>query len=506
RERDTPRRAPLADALGRTVLGDATARRLAAWNPYDQNQRADFFDPEWMFGLTDGFDVVIANPPYVRQEQIKERKPELAQQYDSYTGTADLYVYFYERAVQLLREGGVLAFISSNKYFRASYGQKLRRFLADNMTIAQLIDFGDAPVFTAIAYPSIIVARKGKPDEDQELLALNWNPSARVGEFAQIVTAARQSAVERAPAAPIIRQKALTADGWRLEGQATQRLLEKLRRAGMPLGEYVKGRVYRGITSGFNEAFVVDRDTRDRLIAEHPSSEELLKPFLRGENIKRWQATFGEEYLIKIESSANILHLWSNLPEMDAEMVFARSYPAIYSRFQEMRTSLIKRDDQGKYFWELRSCTYWQEFEQDKIISTKISIRPTFAFNRSGYILGNTSYFVAPKSNLFFVLGTLNSNISHFYAKSVFVGKQNGWYEVQPTALEALPIPPTSSPSAIDRLVEQILAAKAADARANVSAQEREIDERVYALYGLRPDEIRTIEESVQDGRAGGTA
>ena len=121
------------------------ASKIAYWKPYDQNDKADWFDPEWMFGIADGFDVVIGNPPYVRQEKIKDFKPTFKTQYDCYTGTADLYVYFYERGFQLLQDNGILAYISSNKYFRAAYGKKLRDFLACHSTVSQLIDFGEPP-------------------------------------------------------------------------------------------------------------------------------------------------------------------------------------------------------------------------------------------------------------------------------------------------------------------------------------------------------------------------
>ncbi|MFM6209009.1 MAG: type II restriction endonuclease, partial [Planktothrix sp.] len=120
----------------------------------------------------------------------------------------------------------------------------------------------------------------------------------------------------------------------------------------------MNGRFYRGILTGFNEAFIVDQETRDRLIAEHPSSAEVLKPFLRGRDVKRWRVNFSEQYLIKIESSENKQHPWSGKPAKEAEKIFAKTYPAIYEHFKQFRERLIKRDDQGKYFWELRSCRY----------------------------------------------------------------------------------------------------------------------------------------------------
>ena len=182
------------------------------------------------------------------KKKFKELKPTLKDQYDCYTGTADLYVYFYERGFQLLRDNGVLTYISSNKYFRSAYGKKLRDFLARQSTLSQLIDFGDAPVFTSIAYPSIITVSKTHA-QDHHLRALNWEPGPSIDEFGTIF----QTQGFTMP------QDALTADGWRLTSPAALNLLEKLRNAGQPLGEYVQGRFYRGLLTGLNEAFVVDQ-------------------------------------------------------------------------------------------------------------------------------------------------------------------------------------------------------------------------------------------------------
>ena len=185
--------------MRRDGWGSQTAGQLAAWDPYDQNAHAEFFDPEWMFGVQDGFDITIGNPPYVRQEQISDLKPSLKGQYDCYSGTADLYVYFYERSLRVLREGGVLTFISSNKYFRSGYGEKLRQYLGERSTILHLIDFGDAPVFTAIAYPSIIIARKTPPGDNQTR-ALTWEAGPAGEGFAEVFQARRTAGGWNCPA------------------------------------------------------------------------------------------------------------------------------------------------------------------------------------------------------------------------------------------------------------------------------------------------------------------
>lgn len=212
--------------------------------------------------------------------------------------------------MELLKEYGHLTYISSNKYFRAGYGQKLRQLLTETSTIDNLIDFGDFPVFEeAIAYPSIIALSKVRAAENQ-LKALSWDATKHknIEQFATILDRDGLS----------ISQNNLKSDGWRLESPQVLDLLAKLQKTGTPLGEYVNGRFYRGIITGFNQAFVVDRPTRDRLVKEHPSSAEVLKPFLRGRDVKRWSVEFAERYLIKIESSENKKHPWSDKPEKEA--------------------------------------------------------------------------------------------------------------------------------------------------------------------------------------------
>ena len=432
-----------------------------------------------------GFDVVMANPPYIRQEQIKEFKQALQKLYSCYTGVADIYVYFYERGFQILKDGGTLTYISSNKYFRSGYGEKLRQFLGSKVTVCQLIDFGDAPVFDAISYPSIIILSKSHPRENQ-VRALTWEPGAPIEQFAEVFQVNSF----------LILQKELTADGWRLESPAVLRLLEKLRKAGKPLGEYVNGRFYRGILTGLNEAFVVDRATRDRLIAEHPSSDEVLKPFLRGRDVKRWRVDFAEQYLIKIESSENKRHPWSGKSEKEAEKIFARTYPAIHARFEGFRKDLINRDDQGKYFWELRSCKYWQEFEQPKIVYPDIAAQCEFTMDRDK-LYPDCTLFIVPNGSLHLV-GILNSTVNRFFFPQICPKVRGNFMRFKSIYVEQIPIPAVSDPKPIESLVVQILAAKAADPAADVSALEHRIDQLVYQLYGLTPEEIAVVEGSIR--------
>ncbi|MFC1461819.1 Eco57I restriction-modification methylase domain-containing protein, partial [Verrucomicrobiota bacterium] len=321
-------------------------RPFFLWHLFFQNVFAD-----------GGFDIVIANPPYVRQEVIKDQKKALQAAYECYVGTADLFVYFYERSVKLLCDGGILTYITSNKYYRSAYGKKLREYLAKKLAVQQMIDFGDAPVFDAIAYASIFIAsRSDVVSEDHNVQAYTWSKNDKLDDIGKVVRTKSFA----------VAQGELQPEAWRLESPEVMRLLEKLRAAGTPLGRYVNNRFYYGLKTGLNEAFIVDSATRDRLVEEDASSKDVLVPFLRGKDVKRWRVDFAGFYLIKIESSENKKHSWSD--KKDAEAVFKKTYPAIYSWMKPFRDRLIGRSDQGKFFWELRSCAYYEEFETPKII------------------------------------------------------------------------------------------------------------------------------------------
>jgi adenine-specific DNA-methyltransferase len=468
RQKDAQLRKNLADLLREGGMPDETAGMLAAWDPYDQNAHAGFFDAAWMFGLmaekakeaggpnnpvreiNGYFDIILGNPPYVRQEQIKDQKPILKEHYDCFTGTADIYVYFYERSIKLLKPGGAFAFITSNKWYRAAYGEKLRTWLAGNTRILQLIDFGDAPVFTAISYPTIVILQRIIPSAEEKpnkIRALNWQSGPPIEDFAQLFQGQSFG----------LPQTSLKSDGWRLEGSVKLKLLERVRAAGTPLGEYVKGRFYRGILTGLNEAFVVDRATRDRLIAEHPSSGEILKPFLRGRDVKRWRVDFADQYLIKIESSENKEHQWSRKSPAKAETIFANSYPAIHEHFKPFRRQLVERYDQGNFFWELRSCVYWDEFNHPKIIYPELAEDSQFTQDSLPRTADCTLYIIPFGEK--YLLGFLNSNVFRFLFSQVSPKVRGGFMRYKAQYLEKVPVPncPITRKTSIGVAVDYLL-------------------------------------------------
>ncbi len=429
-----------------------------------------------------GFDVIIGNPPYIRQEELGELKPYLKKDYTVFTGTADILVYFYELGLRVLKIDGSFSFITSNKFMRANYGKPLREFLG-NFQLNEIIDFGDASVFGGIAaYASIINLRKFDSRPKHQTRVYTFPTDKYVPDFE----------ISYKTDGFNIAQKELTPNGWRLERTDVLDLLAKLRSKGKPLGEYVNGRFYYGIKTGLGEAFIVNRETRDKLISEDNSSVEIIKPFLRGRNIKRWKVNFDDLYLIKIESSVNKKHAWSEKTDTEAERIFSETYSAVYKHLQGFRKKLIERDDQGSYFWELRSCIYWHEFEQPKILLGRFMNKPTFAFDKEGFF-NNDALYMIPDANEY-VVAVLNSSVCWWFLSQICTDLQNGYIQAFRENLFEIPVPKISpeSQEPFIKLVDEILELKKRGE--NTDEQENEIDEMVYDLYDLTKAERDIVE------------
>ncbi|PKN59763.1 MAG: hypothetical protein CVU53_06560, partial [Deltaproteobacteria bacterium HGW-Deltaproteobacteria-11] len=385
-----------------------------------------------VFREKSGFDVVIANPPYVRQEAIRPLKPDLAKAFGKfYCGTADLYTYFYKCGLDLLKVGGHLCFIAPNKFMRAGYGRNTRALLAGEATPKVVIDFGDLPIFDATTYPSILLVEKGKPEAAGKTLAATFTDPAQLERLDEALAAVGFTM-------PI---DALKAEGWTLERPETLALMEKLRKAGKPLGEYVEGKFYYGIKTGLNEAFVIDDATREQLIAEDPKSADLIKPWLRGRDIRKWTAQWAGLYLITIASSTNREWPWSKeKSEAKARLLFAKAYPAIYRHLSQYEKKLRIRDDQGKFWWELRSCVYWEEFERTKLVYQEIATFQSFGYAEEGLVCNNKCFLIPEKND--FLLGLLNSQLTWWFLGNLTSGLVGGARAMQMPYIEQLPIPP----------------------------------------------------------------
>jgi len=347
-----------------------------------------------------GFDVVVANPPYVRQELLQPIKPHLETAYRTYHGMADLYVYFYELGLRLLKPGGRLSFIVTNKWMKASYGEPLRRFFGEHAWIESVVDFGHAKqIFEdADVFPSILVARRPTDEPKPMTARLCTIPreQLRIDDLSRQID---EEGVELSLAR-------LGADAWQLEPDAVTKLCERVGRERVPLREFARANPVRGILTGLNEAFLIDTPTKNALVEADAGCAAIIKPYVRGQDIERWTSAWAGLWMIVIRSSGDYTWPWSQAGEK-AEDVFRQTYPSIHARFKPLEAALRKRQDQGKNWWELRACAYWDRFDQPKIVYQEIQFHPCYAFDRAG-MFGNNKTFFVPSDDLY-LLAVLNS-------------------------------------------------------------------------------------------------
>ena len=443
-----------------------------------------------------GFDAVIGNPPYVRQECLGDLKEYFQHKYTVYHGMADLYAYFIEKGVSLLRDKGRFGYIVANKWMRANYGEPLRKWLK-RQCIAQIVDFGDLPVFQqATTYPCILVIGKDK------------SPSAFVAalvktlEFESLENYVKENRHS-------VKLSILDDTGWSLADERSAALLSKLKKAGIPLKEYVKGKIYYGIKTGLNEAFVIDKETRNRLVSEDPKSKEVIKPFLIGRDVKRYCIENEGRYLILIPKG------WTGQKSSsfaDAWKWFKQNYPSIATHLLPFKEKAEKRYDKGEYWWELRACEYYAEFEKPKIIIPTIVQNASYTLDILGFYSNDKTSIIATDD--LYLLGILNSRVADFFMHSISSTKQGGYFEYKPMYFSQTPIRTIDSSNPSDKshhdsmvalvrqmleLHKQLASVKTGHDKTviqrQIDATDRQIDQLVYELYGLTEEEVRIVED-----------
>lgn len=353
-----------------------------------------------------GFDVVVGNPPYVRQELLTAYKPWLAANYESYHGMADLYVYFYELALRVLKPGGLMSYIVTNKWMKAGYGEPLRRFFRDKAWVRSVVDFGHAKqIFEeADVFPCIVVAEKPTEEEKPKTARLCTIPreQLRIDDLSvQIAAEGSEMDVEQ-----------LGVASWQLEPKSVNVLFRRIHEGKRTLKEVVGSSPLTGIKTGFNDAFLIDDTTKCQLIADHDGCRELIKPFLRGSSIDRWHSDWDQLWMIVLPSSNDHAWPWADLGD-GAENTFRDHYPSLHAHMTTHEATLRKRQDKGRHWWELRSCAYWNAFEKPKIFYQEIQFRPSYSFDVAGRFGNNKALFLVTEN--LFVLAALNSPLMWWY-------------------------------------------------------------------------------------------
>ena len=358
-------------------------------------------------GAGAGFDAVIGNPPYVRQEELSQFKPYFAASYpETHRGVADLYVYFYQQGLHLTRSGGRMSYIVTNKWMRSGYGEPLRAFFAQEGVLERIIDFGHAPIFEdADVFPCILVLDKTQMPEQQEqqeerpVQVLTF-PRAELSRIVQNKEGLGNYVQQHSYSLPKSR---FSSTSWNLETLAVDTLLTKIRRVGIPLAEFAGVKPFYGIKTGLNEAFLIDTPTKERLVRADPRCAEIFKPYLRGQDIKRWSPEWAGLWMIFARRGINI----------DA-------YPVVKNHLLQFREQLEPKPKDwtseawpgrkpGSYRWyEIQDAIdYWPMFEQPKIMYQEIQHLSAYSFDDK-MLFSNNKVFVLAKSDMY-LLGVLNS-------------------------------------------------------------------------------------------------
>jgi len=294
-----------------------------------------------------------------------------------------------------------MSYIVTNKWLRAGYGEPLRSYFASEDVLEEIVDFGHAPIFPeADVFPCIVVLKKPKRGEN------GVDGKVRVAEFPREALGEVELDRYVEEHGHVVSRKRFRKTAWSLEPQAVEDLMQKIRDNGVPLAEFAGVKPYRGVLTGLNEAFLIDTTTRERLVREDPRSAEVIKPYLRGQDIKRWAPEWNGLWMIVLKSSGDHPWPWSDAGE-EAEEVFERTYPSLYGHMKPLKAKLLKRQDKGRYWWELRSCAYYDAFERPKIVYPDITWRSNFTLDTKRRIFNNTVYFLSLDSA--WLLTVLNS-------------------------------------------------------------------------------------------------
>ena len=422
-----------------------------------------------------GFDIVIGNPPYIQlQTKIDDNTGEkLGDQFaelgfQTFAKTGDIYCLFYEKGYQLLSRGGVLTYITSNKWMRAGYGEKLRSFFAQRTNPVRLIDFGKQKIF-ASATVDVNILMFTKSENKEQTLACTVRESCPSNLSVYI---------EQNSLLSSFAGKA----SWTIMSAIEQNIRKKIQASGIALSNWNLAINY-GIKTGCNEAFLISTSKKDELIAADPKSAELIRPILRGKDVKRYSYAFADLWLITTHNGIKS----KNIPPIHVE-----DYPAIHKHLDDYYPQLIKRADKGDTPYNLRNCVYMNEFFKQKIIWGNLALSAQFAWAEEGYFINAPSSMIVPGNK--YLLAVLNSKLADWYIRQLGVTRNGGYFEYKPMFIEQLPVPMIDEDAQVPyiRLVDKILEEKRA--LNDTQFLESEINRLVYALYHLSEEEILYIE------------
>ena len=464
------------------------AKQLAAWNPYDQNAVSPFFDPEWMFGITDGFDIVIGNPPYI---QLQNNGGELAKKYEgceykTFARTGDIYCLFYERGWQLLKKGGHLCFITSNKWMRAGYGEKTREFFATKTNPQLLIDFAGVKIFESATVDTNILLFSKTENQHETVCAVtnkqNKDSVKNLSDFVQ-----QQNSI----------CDFNSSDSWVILSPIEQSIKRKIEAVGTPLKDW-DIQINYGIKTGFNDAFIISTEKRNEILAncktedERQRTAELIRPILRGRDIKRYGYDWANLWLIATFPSRHY-----DIDKYPSIKQYLLSF-GIERLEQTGKTHIINGDKvkarkktNNKWFETQDSISYWEDFNKPKIVWGEISDRSKFAYEHGGKYIPEATTFLMVGNHLPYLFCVLNSPLSEWFFSKVGTTTGVGTVRWKKYTIQQLLLPNITDKQQIkfDKDVELYI--KGELAKTDFA---KEVNAEIYKSVGLSDIEIDYVE------------
>ncbi len=478
REKDQTLREKLAKLLSDDDnFAPEDAKQLAAWNPYDQNAVSPFFDPEWMFGVADGFDIVIGNPPYI---QLQNNGGELAKLYENcnystFARTGDIYCLFYERGWQLLKKEGHLCYITSNKWMRAGYGEKTREFFANKTNPMLLIDFAGVKIFeSATVDTNILLFSKSNNKHETVCAVTNKQNKDSVKNLSDFVQ--QQNSI----------CDFNSSDSWVILSPIEQSIKRKIEAVGTPLKDW-DIQINYGIKTGFNDAFIITTVKREEILAncqtedERRRTAELIRPILRGRDIKRYGYVDNGLYLINTHNGVR-----GRIPRIKIE-----DYPAVKAHLDQYWDRIATRADKGDTPYNLRNCAYLEDFNKPKIVWGEISDRSKFAYEHGGKYIPEATTFLMVGNHLPYLFCVLNSPLSEWFFSKVGTTTGVGTVRWKKFTIQQLLLPNITDRQQIlfDNYVEQYM--KGVKTKTDFT---KDVNAEIYKSVGLTDIEIDYVE------------
>jgi len=446
---------------------EAAVLQVTNWNPYDQSSVSPFLDIEWMFGVSEGFDIVIGNPPY---RQLQKDSGKLAKKYvncgyETFVKSGDIYCLFYERGHEFLRDKGHLCYITSNKWMRADYGKLLHKFIAEETNLQLLIDFGGVKIFEGASVDTnILLYEKDKSHQPTVCVEVRKKDAEHIKILSDYVKSNH-----------LMLSFSGDDDVWVILSPMEQNIKRKIMNIGTPLGEW-NIRIRRGVLTGCNDAFFIDTATRDEILSncktdyEKEMTKKLIQPVIFGENIKRNGYEWDNQWIINTHNGVR----------GQISRIEINDYPAVKQHLDKYWKKISSRSDKGDTPYNLRNCAYLRDFSMPKIIYPETTQGAYFAFDDTGMMLDKTCFMLISEHSRYLQL-TLSSKLFEYAYRRMFasVSLGEGGYQYNEHALLKLPIAKNYTESV-------------------------KTDDDIYQLYGINQEEKEYIEyvlESFQENR-----